>query len=243
MGTYMQVKLTSSLSHRHVTIDLLRAIAITLMLTFHFCYDLQFLSIVNLGIPNSTGWREFRAIIVSLFLITMGASLKLAYPQNLNWRRFSAKLFTLAVSALLISLASLVVINANWIFFGIIHFILLATALAVGFRHSPKLSFVIATTIIIIDYLTLLPNKWPFNYIDSLLPVKTNDFVAIFPWLALPFIGITLAHQGFIINDPCRAMKLPNCIKWLSQHSLMIYLLHQPIFLGICYGYKQYVSH
>ena len=172
----------------------------------------------------------------------MGASLKLAYPMELDRRSFLVKMLTLAISALLVSLASYIFIKDHWIFFGIIHFILLASMLAINFSHSAKISLSIAIILLAIDQLNIFPSRWPFNYMGNWLPVKTNDFVAIFPWLALPIIGIWLAHQIVIINDPFRLCRLPKLINWLSRHSLIIYLLHQPIFLSLCYGYKQYLT-
>jgi len=227
---------------RHATIDLLRATAIVLMLVFHFIYDLNFLSLANIDMTNGTGWQALRAVIVTLFLITMGASLKLAFPLKISWRSLLVKLVTLATCALLISLTSLFLVNENWIFFGIIHFILLASILAVGLRHLPKLSLMLAIIILVIDQLSLFIHRWPFHYIQSSLPLKTNDFVAIFPWLAVPFLGIWLINQPFIKNDPCRTLNLPKAVQWLSRHALVIYMMHQPIFLGVCYGYKYYFS-
>ncbi len=239
----MPVKIASTGSYRNATIDLLRASAVVLMLIFHFIYDLNFFSLANIDIPSGAGWRELRAVIVSLFLITMGASLKLAYPKELDRRSFLVRMFTLASSALLVSLASYIFIKEHWIFFGIIHFILLASLLAISFRHSAKISLSIAITLLGIDQLNIFPSRWPFDYIGNWLPIKTNDFVAIFPWLAFPFLGIWLAHKEVIINDPCRFFRLPKLINWISRHSLIIYLLHQPIFLSLCFGYKQYLTY
>ncbi len=238
----MPRKLNYLKTSRHNGVDLLRAIAIILMLFFHFLYDLNFLNLVDFDIAGGQYWAIFRSVIVSFFLITMGASLTLAYPDKIIWKNFINRQFALAISALVISLITFVVIKENWVFFGIIHFIFVASILSIAFRHSPKTSLLIFVAIISVYYFELLHRRWPFNFIDALLPHKTNDFVALFPWLALPFLGISLANQVFFKSEQAKSIKLPAFLTLISKHSLLIYLLHQPIFFILLYVFIEISS-
>lgn len=231
----MPSKLNYHRAMRHNGVDLLRSVAIILMLVFHFLYDLNFLNLADFDIAGSQYWGIFRGVIVSFFLIAMGASLTLAYPGKVNWKKFIKRQFTLAVCALAISLVTYVVIAENWVFFGIIHFIFVASLLAIGFRHSPIKSLLLFIVIISVYYVELFHKRWPFNLIEALLPQKTNDFVALFPWLALPFLGIYLANQTCLHNEYAKAIKLPSLLTWISNNSLLIYLLHQPVFFSLLY--------
>jgi uncharacterized membrane protein len=227
---------------RHNSVDLLRSIAIILMLVFHFLYDLNFLNLADFDIAGGQYWIIFRGVIVSFFLIAMGASLTLAYPGKIIWKNFFNRQFTLALRALVISLITYVVIKENWVFFGIIHFIFVASILAIGFRHSPIKSLFIFIAIISVYYFELLHKRWPFNFIEALLPHKTNDFVALFPWLALPFLGIYLANLICLNNEQAKSIKLPGLLTWISKHSLLIYLLHQPVFFILLYVFIEIFS-
>ena len=90
--------------NRHYSIDLLRATAIVLMLIFHFFYDMNFLGIISIDISNGLGWQLFRGIIVSAFLLAMGASLTLAFPAKIIWPLYLKRLLILAFSATVISI-------------------------------------------------------------------------------------------------------------------------------------------
>ena len=104
---------------RHSGIDVLRATAISLMIVFHFFYDLNFLGMITIEIPYGQSWQLFRVVIVFSFLLVMGMSLSLAYPTTIQWKIFIKRQAILAVSAVAISIATLYFIQANWIYFGI----------------------------------------------------------------------------------------------------------------------------
>jgi uncharacterized membrane protein len=232
---------------RNDVIDVMRAVAIVLMVIFHFIFDLTFFDYTNLQIPNGDGWREFRAVIVSLFLITMGASLRMAYPGKIAWRKLSYRSGKLLLAAALVSMVSILITPTEWIYFGILHFIAVASLLCIGLRHLPKTALLLALLILTIYNLELISPKWPFSLISSYLPSTTGDFVAPVPWLASVLLGIWFSHQawfrlplmtpvlGFTTSDvelPTIAIQLRSSIRWLSKHSLVIYLLHQPLFFS-----------
>ncbi|GLX77733.1 hypothetical protein tinsulaeT_10730 [Thalassotalea insulae] len=235
---YSTITKASTASVRHAGIDIMRATAVILMVIFHLAYDLNFFNVAAIDIPNGDGWREFRVLIVTLFLLSMGISLKLAYPSQLHWSKFIKRITKLGVSAVLISFASLLIVPENWIFFGIIHFIFFASLCCIAFRNSPNIALIIGGIILLVDYMQLVPRRWPFNYIEAYLPQYTNDYTAIFPWLAIPFIGIWLAHQKLFVNYPFKNIKCPKYAEFISKNALIIYLLHQPIFFAIFYLFK-----
>lgn len=59
----------------------------------------------------------------------------------------------------------------------------------------------------------------------------STDYFSLFPWLFLFVTGYFLYHlceKGNILNETFRKGKLP-VITFMGQHSLLIYLLHQPV--------------
>ena len=67
------------------------------------------------------------------------------------------------------------------------------------------------------------------------------DFFPIFPWLGVVFLGIFLGNMLYAANK--RHFPLPdwgdifpfNGLEFLGRHSLLIYVIHQPILLAMLY--------
>lgn len=237
--------------HRNYTLDITRTFAIVLMVVFHFIYDLKFFGFVDWDTPDGFGWQQFRWLIISLFFICLGVSLTFAHERKIRWKKFSLRTSQIAGAALLISVISYFAVPNNWIFFGVLHFLALASVLAIGFVRRPKISLIVGICIVSLGAAQLIPSRWPFYLYFENLPRYTNDFVALFPWLGVVFLGISLAHCKWFKNDPLCPMlerikrtesSIPKrvewqkqCLLWPGQHSLSIYLLHQPIMMGMLY--------
>ncbi|MDT0594063.1 heparan-alpha-glucosaminide N-acetyltransferase [Glaciecola petra] len=225
--------------HRNITLDIARTFAICLMVVFHFIYDLKFFGYINWNIPDGHGWVQFRWIIISLFFLCLGVSLSFAHAKQFKGRKFFLRLMQISLSALLISVATFFAINDNWIFFGVLHFLALSSVIVIFFVSYPRVSLSIGIVFVVIGVMQVVPSRWPFHLLFDGLPKYTNDFVAIFPWLGLVFIGVSLGHSEWMKNDVL-APSLSNSkhlatLVWPGQHSLSIYLLHQPIMMGILF--------
>lgn len=232
----------SKVDNRIFTIDVMRTIAIVLMVIFHFIYDLKFFAYVNWDIPDGYGWRSFRHVILILFFICLGASLHLSYHQAINWKKFSKRLLQIALSALAISLVSLLMFPQNYIYFGVLHFIAVASLLCIYFANKPMLSLGIGLLIVFIFNMGWVSGIWPFIYIRESLPSYSNDYVGLFPWLGVVFIGIWLASTSFLKNDPLSSISSQQWLAAPGKHSLIIYLTHQPFFFAIFGSIKLFQS-
>lgn len=229
------------LNNRIFSIDVLRTFAIVLMVIFHFIYDLKFFGYVDWNTPDGQGWRTFRHVILSSFFICLGASLHLSYHKVMNWRKFNKRLIQILASALAISLVSLVMVPANYIYFGVLHFIAVASVVCIFFANKPLISLTIGLGIIFIYNMGWMSGLWPFIYIRDILPSYSNDYVGLFPWLGVVFIGIWFASTTFLRNDPLQRFSKHTWIALPGKHSLVIYLIHQPLFFAI-FGAVSYAS-
>ncbi|MFC3121587.1 heparan-alpha-glucosaminide N-acetyltransferase [Agaribacter flavus] len=226
---------------RIVTIDLARSLAILLMVVFHFCYDLKMFGYVSWDVPDGGVWQQFRWLIVSLFFLCLGVSLSLAYSEQIHWRKFIVRTSQIAAGALVISVGSYYFIRENWIFFGVLHFLALSSVLALPFVRYPRVSALLGTLVIAVGAFQLVPTRWPFHLLFDNLPSYTNDYVAFFPWFGMVLLGVCLGYSQWLKNDPLGFIKNNKNAKyfvWPGQHSLMIYLLHQPVLvvLILLYG-------
>jgi len=218
---------------RNIYLDLMRTFAIVLMVIFHFIYDLKYFNWLAWDIPDGNGWKHFRYLILSLFFICIGAGLVYSHAKKFHLKKFLVRLGKVAVGASLITLMSLLMFPHNWIYFGVLHFIIIASLLAVFFVIHPRIALLIGLCIISLFQLNYLSTYWPFNYINEYLPNYTTDYVPLFPWLGVILLGIPLAHSQWFNKSRIKETKLTAILALPGKHSLLIYLVHQPLLFAI----------
>ena len=102
----------------------------------------------------------------------------------------------------------------------------------INIQHSffvTTISWFVSIFIFTAYMVTEIPWNWPFNYIEGYISKHPSDLVTPFPWLALPLLGIWAAHFRIFGLDPANQKAIFPYVTSLSQHSLLIYLLHQPL--------------
>ena len=236
--TYAVLQSICSPYMRNITLDVTRTLAIVLMVIFHFIYDLKYFSYVDWDIPDGGGWRIFRMLIISLFFLCLGASLSFTHHTKFKVAKFLKRTSQIALAAFVISIVSYFAIPQNWIFFGVLHFLALSSLIVVGLVRHPLLCLLIGLGLLIFGALQILPSRWPFNLLFDGLPYYTNDYVSIQPWLGMVFLGVPLAHWYLFKYDPLAKVvqnaneSTQKWLMWPGQHSLSIYIVHQPILMG-----------
>jgi uncharacterized membrane protein len=222
---------------RSYEVDVLRGSAIVLMVIFHFCYNLAAFDWWDINTDKQIEWRIFRKIIVTSFLLAVGMSSYLAYSKQLNVLKLAKSTFKLMVIAALITAGSLFMYPTTWVYFGIIHFIAVALPISVLFVRLPHTALIVGVTCLIsyqLGWISMNPIwSWSTNYID--LPKVTTDLVTFIPWISAVLMGIYLMHKK-LFDVTITLNKLTKTLALLGQHSLAIYLIHQPIMYGIMFA-------
>ncbi|BFM10564.1 hypothetical protein R50072_07170 [Simiduia litorea] len=217
---------------RNITVDLIRTLAIVLMVIFHFIYDLRSFGYVAWDIPDGPGWKQFRYVILTLFFICVGVGLAYVHGKKTQWRGFFRRFVQVLLGAALVTAMSLVMFPDNWIYFGVLHFIALASVLALPFARRPMLALGFGLLFLIAYNLGVIHSSWPFIYIGQWLPSYANDFVPIIPWFGIVCLGVFLGHSNWLARDPLKYIALKPWQAWPGRHSLLIYLVHQPVLVG-----------
>lgn len=226
----------------------MRGIGVVLMIFYHFIYDLAYFGVYS-GEMYSDPWQAFARGIGSIFLVVMGISLTLKYNRlapALGQRELFQKYLVRGAKVLgwglVVSVATYFVIGHGFVVFGILHLLGLSTILAFPFLRSRWASLAAGLVVIGVGLYTnslLSTDPWLLWLGVSEIGRFTVDWWPVFPWASLALVG---AFMGFTLwPGGERRFKLPDLsqtapvrgLTMLGRHSLLIYLIHQPILLGI----------
>lgn len=234
---------SSRRSRRVDAIDCARGLALIGMGVYHLSWDLADFRLAPPTLPFSPHMRLFSHIVASAFLVLVGVSLALAHRGGLHplafWRRFAI----VAGAALLVTAGSFMFAPSEPITFGILHCIAVASLLAAPFVNAPAWASLAAGLAAIaapwLGRSTLLDPPWLLWLgLGEALP-NTLDWRPLLPWAGAVFLGLGAARLPRVIDrltssKRWRARSAPSrAICFAGRHSLPIYLLHQPILIGL----------
>ncbi|MBL4632056.1 MAG: DUF1624 domain-containing protein [Paraglaciecola sp.] len=226
-------KASSHVNSRNYEIDLLRGLAIVLMVIFHFSYDLTVFGWAEFNTNRDIEWIIFRRAIVSSFLLAVGMSSYLAYQKSVNKKKLAKAVGKLFTVSMIITIGSLLMHPSTWVYFGIIHFITLALPIFVLFVRAPYIALVVGIACVVGDWTGIinLHPIWEWSVLHLGIPTRTVDLVRFFPWIGVVLIGIFVMHKA-LFSIKVKPNIFSNKLVVLGQYSLIIYLVHQPILYG-----------
>ena len=224
---------------RLAAIDGLRGFALCLMVVYHFSFDLAWFRVLRADFNHDPFWLGYRGIVVTLFVSLVGVSLVLARRAHPGPGAFWRRVALIAACAMLVSGASYIAFPQTFITFGILHCIAVSSILARPLVDSPRLALLTGIAIIAIGNTLRLPLfDTPWLHWVGMMTHKpaTEDYVPLLPWLGVVLLGVAaghwlLARETVAIAALGRAT--PAWLAWLGRHSLLIYLVHQPLLVGI----------
>jgi uncharacterized membrane protein len=219
-------------------LDALRGLAIVAMVAYHFCFDLRFFGITRSDFEHDPRWLTARTLILSSFLLIAGISAVLAQRQPLPMARWLRHVAIIAGAALAVSVASYSVFPQSFIWFGVLHAIAVSLVVSRPLVARP-LAAAIVGVLVIAAGLAIADAAFDNRYLGWLgfmtrKPV-TEDYVPLFPWTGVLLLGIAAGHALARANfAPLAPLgRLPAALQWLGRHSLVVYLVHQPLLMGL----------
>ncbi len=235
---------SSSTKQRYLIVDVLRGLAIAMMFHYHFSFDLNHFGFIQQDFYRDPFWLNYRTLIVSLFLALVGVSLSLATRRSFNPKSYFRRLGMLVFFAALVSIASYIQFSDRMIFFGILHFIAVASVLGLIFVRFYRLNLILGAGLVILgNQFQHLAFNQPWLQWVGLMTHKpfTEDYVPLLPWFGVVLLGIFFGKlffekqpQRWLINWQSE-QPLIRVLSFGGRHSLIIYMLHQPLFMGLLY--------
>ena len=227
-------------------LDIFRGYALFLMIIFHFSFDLNNFHIVSIDLHHNIFWRYFRFLIVSMFVFSAGISLYLAHKNGIDFKKVKKRFIVLSAASLLVSIGSYLQFPKSWIYFGILHFFLFASLFGLLFLKYPRVSFFLGIFILLGYNYSFLNMHWLYNILQAPLSLPrhyTEDLANVVPWFGVFLLGMAFAQTTAlekIFGSAYFERRGWNnqLFEFLGKHSLVIYLIHQPILFGLFYGYK-----
>lgn len=232
---------------RILALDLARGIAIIAMAIFHFTWDLEFFGFVERGLTATIEWKSFARTIATSFLFLAGFSLVLGHGKGIRFKSFTKRIAMVAAAAAIISIATYQAMPHAPIFFGILHSIATASVIGLLLLRVPATILVLAAIAVFFapSYLRSeffdAPWLWWVG-LNANIPIS-NDYVPILPWLAPFMLGMAFAKfaVGKAFFDAAKKWKSSNIVvrmlAFMGRHSLITYLLHQPLLLGLVWAF------
>jgi uncharacterized membrane protein len=165
------------------------------------------------------------------------------YQNYFDFLRFQLKrILILIVSAFTVTVFSYFLNPKMYIGFGILHLIAVVILIL---TIIPRNYFLILGTFVLLGVLSfVLPSSTLTNDVLFFLgrhspAYQAYDYFPIFPWILIPYAGYLSA--GAITKFATRflsTIKFPSLCVFLGQHSLVVYLIHQPILIAGLYSAK-----
>lgn len=224
---------------RLLWVDLVRTMALAGMVVFHFARDLEFFGWAAPGTTLTGGWAVYARLVAGSFLFVSGVSFVLAHGRGFRARAWARRLAMIVAAAAVVTVATYAAFPAYFIYFGILHAIAVASVIAVALRGAPAWLLLAAALIILAADVAMGPGLLDAPWLawtglsHSVRP--SFDFVPLVPWLAPFLAGMALARA---VAPEALEPRWPKAfpvrrLVWAGQHSLAIYLIHQPVLFAL----------
>lgn len=212
------------------------------MVFFHFMWDLDYFGLTTQDI-GSAPWQRFARAIGGTFIFVMGVSVALRAERPGVGRWLVRRGLTLLGLGLVISFATAAFAGDAWVRFGILHHAGLAMLVAIPFVKARwwwnaafgagLFGFGLWLNTLTAPFPWLLPLGVPQAGVAML------DYYPLLPWFGVMLAGLAAGQVNYRAGIP--RLRLPDLtytpaargLGWLGRHSLAVYLIHQPVLIGL----------
>ena len=242
---------------RAYELDTLRGLAMIFVIFMHFSWDLRYM----FGLAECSyliaPWFEglMHPFFLVVFVGVSGVCCTFSRNNVIRGLKLLAVALALtagtAVATYCFGFDSLIIFNVLHLLSCGIFLYALVAFLERKFSISPKLinalfgfigcfAMILGTTISNYNYQVDSPILIPTGIMMISTPAMA-DYMPLFPWIGVFMVGVVIgrvcyAEKKSLVppkSDVTRKITAP--FEFIGRHSLLIYLAHQPIVIGICY--------
>lgn len=242
--------MTEKSFNRFWEIDLLRGIAIVMMIIFHSLFYLNYFNIYKMSLYSGP-ILIYVYLVGTIFIMLVGVSLLLSYSRVENiltkkalYLKYAKRGFTIFCLGLFITVVTWFFVGDGFVVFGVLHCIGLSIILAFPFLRFRYLNLILGVLLILFGII-LRNMVFDFNWLVWLgfIPsgFYTIDYFPLLPWFGVVLVGIFLGNglynnykRVFILRD-FSVLKPVRFFCFLGRYSLIIYFLHHLVLLSIMY--------
>ena len=233
---------------RYALLDELRGLDLISMMLYHACWDLTYLFGIKMPWYTSTPGHLWQQSICWIFILLSG----FCVPFGRHTLRRGATVFA---GGALVTVVTLVFMPEDRVIFGVLTFLgsaMLLTGVLEPLlkKVPPAVGFILSAVLFAFAYPVssgwvgfgswkiFLPGFLYQNYFTSFFGFYpywfySTDYFALLPWLFLFWVGYFLHRLiGQKRMEPLRRSICPP-LGWLGRHSLLLYMLHQPVIYGL----------
>jgi uncharacterized membrane protein len=218
-------------------IDMARGILIILMIILHTLFNLEYF--YKKPINYSYGFVDMiRIIVASSFIFISGIS---TFFSRSSLRRGLIVLST----AIIITLATYILNKEEYIVFGILHMLAICMLISPALKKLKKRWLFILLVELILISLIISNIQVKSNYF-FMFGLRNKDFISLdyyplLPWSFFFVAGILLGKTIYREKKSIFSFQVKdNFISFLGRHSLLVYLIHQPVILAIMFLFSNY---
>jgi uncharacterized membrane protein len=227
-------------------IDLLRTVAVTIMIVFDVLFVLNYLGIQNTGVPGPYYgfWWWITRVNVSVFVFLAGISLTISHSRGKAMTGFMLRGLKIFGWGMVITLLTWLIAPDEYVRFGILHFFGIAFILAPLFLRFRYINLILGVAVMAIG-IYLIEQR---IFVDSpwllwLMPYSfsTMDYWPLVPWFGLFLVGMfggkMLYPQGNrSFHIPEFSHPVASALTFPGRHPLVMYIAHWPILIGIMFA-------
>lgn len=213
------------------------------MVVYHFLFDLEFIFQLPLGVDRIPLLLLARGV-ASIFILIVGVSSAIKSERiksssiKIVATSFVKKAVSIFFCALIITGVTYVIFPKLTVVFGILHFIAVSLLLVIPFLYirSNRILVVIASICLTLG-LFFTNIKINHNWL-MVVGITSNsytsfDYFPVLPWFGFVLIGLVLGRKYWPNAKGSPRTIFEKQMVRLGQHSLLIYLWHQPVIWAV----------
>ncbi len=213
------------------SLDAVRGLAVFAMIVFHAAWDLSAFwphPILQIGKP---WWVIGGSVIGGTFLFIAGISASLTPHDSVKLRKRGAKVLAVGI---VVSVGSFFFMAQRPIYFGILHCIGVSIILVSFFLREPsRVAWMIVLVFVLGVATEFVQGGGPWLAWAGItyFGFASSDYFPLFPWSGVLFLGWFAGPQW--VKRVAGVRGRFGILRFMGRHSLLIYLVHQPILIGI----------